>query len=99
MKPGSLVVCIRQPKANGHPDVKWLPVGDGKTIYTIREIDDGPEEPEPGAMFEEGVIGYNSVTGQEVGVFLSFLKEIQPPEEVSISALMEEVNEMELFAV
>lgn len=99
MKPGSLVVVIDQPEANGHPDIKWLPVGDSETIYTVRKIEESPDEQEPGVMFEEGFIGYNSFTGQEFGVFISFVKEIQPPEEVSISALMEEVNEMELFVV
>jgi len=98
MKPGSLVVIIKQPEAPGRPSVKWLPVGDGETIYTVRSIEEDDDEPEPGVLFEEGVIGY-SEDGSEYGVFISFVKEIQPPEEVSISALMEEVNEMELFAV
>lgn len=97
MKPGSLVVCIRPVETGGDPAVKWLPVGDNETPYIVRQIEtysDGAT----GVMLEEGVVGYDT-GGNEIGINIKLFREIQPPEEVSISALMEEVNEMELFAV
>lgn len=93
MKVGSLVVCIKTPIV---PDefkhfVKWLPVGDNETIYTIREIG------EAAAFLEEGVIGIDPDDGGECGIKLHLLREIQPP--MSLEGLMEEVEEFELFTV
>ena len=78
MKVGSLVVvkplgCVLG-NYNGI-DVKWLPTDDEKTIYTVREIDPYHIA---GAMFEEGIIGYD-VKGIEIQVRLEYLKEVQPP--------------------
>ena len=96
MKPGSLVVVIRPVNTGGDPGVKWVPVGDNETPYVVREIRECPTG--LGVMFEEGVIGLNP-DGSEWGLDIKLVREIQPPEEVSISALMEEVNEKELVAV
>mgnify|MGYP003463092310 CR=1 FL=1 len=95
MKPGSLVVVTEPVDATGFPGVEWLPVGDNETPYVIREIVEYPLG--TAVLFEEGVIGRDPKG--EIALSIEIVREIQPPEEVSISALMEEVNEIELFAV
>lgn len=99
MKEGSLVVVKKLPPIS--PVVKawveWLPVDDENTIYTIRELLE--ENGIPLARLEEGVIGINPINSLELAIELYILKEVQPPEEVSISTLMEEVSKRELFSV
>jgi hypothetical protein len=96
MKVGSIVVVIRPVDTAGNPDVRWLPVGDNKTLYVVRELVDFHGTPE--VLLEEGVIGFNP-NGSEISLKLHIVKEVQPPEEVSIENLMEEVNSRELFKV
>lgn len=100
MKVGSLVVCIKLGSIKISGQIKWLPIPDSNTEYTVREIthENPPYQHEIAVRLEEGIIGYNHYN-QELAMPIEFLKEVQPPEAVSIDALMEEVNEKELFAV
>jgi hypothetical protein len=96
MKVGSLVVCIEKLEAppDVAPYVKWVPIGDGETIYTVRAVDERVDM--TWLLFEEGCIGMMP-DGIEIHAHLPAFKEIQPP--MSLEALMSEVEEFELFSV
>lgn len=84
MKKGSLVVVkkgtINAASSNTLPYIKWLPIDDEETIYTIREI--VVYKQETGALLEEGIIGYSD-NGKEMAIEISYLIEIQPPMEIN----------------
>lgn len=100
MKIGSLVVIKTLPPVNEsvRPHIKWMPVQDENTIYTVRSIDKDHAGTEL-ALLEEGVLAIEPLTGIEYGIRTEYLREVQPPEAVSISLLMKEVNEKELFTI
>lgn len=87
MKPGSIVVVKPVPYGQWRPYIKWVPVQDENTPYMVRQIRD-EHEGEPGILFEEGVIGYTP-KGVELGIKMSYVKEILPPEDIA-----EEVEDM-----
>lgn len=100
MKAGSLVVVKKlNVPADWMQLVKWLPVDDEETVYTVREITEGVVDmgAETNAVLEEGTIGISPYDGREMGIKLPWLKEVQPP--MSLDELMEEVNSKELFKV
>lgn len=88
MKVGSIVV-VKPFEVNSllKSYIKWLPVGDEKTMYVIREIYNANEEGH-GARFEEGCIGTHP-NGTELGIELALLVEVLPP-----SPLCEEITEL-----
>lgn len=89
MKINSLVVIVKPlPKTTIPPFIKWLPVDDGIHVYTIRDIRVDPDTNEECVYFEEGCIGFCSEI--EVGLEISYVREIQPPEEVDVQQLVEE---------
>lgn len=59
--------------------IKWLPIQDESTVYTIRELD--PDQPHGivGVMFEEGVIGFRGK--REISLDSDFVREIQTPDD------------------
>lgn len=92
MKVGSLVVIkpyqhLRDVKAERILNYKilWCPVGDEKTIYTIRSINS-----QGSVALEEGIIGYNP-NGGEIYMRKDYVKEIQPP--ISSEEIAELVEE------
>ena len=91
MKIGSIVVILPMPAGYIKPEVKWLPAMDEKTPYMIRDIRFCLAGMFRYAVFEEGVIGHNLLTGNELGVPLSQLREILPPGEVKLEEILEEV--------
>lgn len=91
MKVGSLVVVKPLPPAISL--VVWEPKDDESTIYTIRGIVHCPVYIEDVAFFEEGVLGYNTM-GEELGIPLEWLREIQPPQD--LTELIEECLHMEV---
>lgn len=98
MKVGSLVV-IKPFEVNipyieelWNTKIKWLPVRDEKTIYTIRGIDS-----DIGVYLEEGIIGYNSHNNREISIRFSYVKEVQPP--ISSEEIAEIVNDAVLEAI
>jgi hypothetical protein len=91
MKIGSIVVVLPMKEGHVRPEVKWLPVMDEKTPYMIRDIGFCFASMSRYAVFEEGVIGHNFLTGTELGVPLSQLREILPPGEVKLEEILEEV--------
>lgn len=77
MKPDSLVVVLPFPKdPNIMQYVKWLPVEDEETIYTVRSIEE--ENGYERILFNEGVIGHLP-NEQEIGLYIKFVREVQPP--------------------
>ena len=83
--PTGLIVGSAQRTAQGFPTIiKWLPVQDEKTEYTIRRVfeNDG----DSWVLFEEGVIGTVIVGGvvEEIGLRIKFVREVQPPQEVQL---------------
>lgn len=97
MQVGSLVVCIEQLEAALYvaPYVKWVPVGDSETVYTVRKIERGIDG-RVWVLLEEGCIG-TLPSGEEIYAHQPAFKEVQPP--MSLGALMEEVDSFELFVV
>lgn len=95
MQVGSLVVHTRKPiiPEEYKDDIKWLPVADSETGYCVRGFSNDNKL----LYLEEGVIGTDPLDGEELGIAVKLFKEVQPP--MSLGALMEEVEEMELFAV
>lgn len=90
MKVGSIVVARKcEPDDEIKPFVKWLPVMDEKTPYTIRTIDVGSRSGALGATFEEGIIGETRAKGELIFP-LDYLREILPPEEISIESIIEQ---------
>ncbi len=76
MKVGSLVVILPyEPSAQLKQFIKWRPINDGKTIYTVRTLEGITDQ---GVVFEEGIMGYNHL-GIEIGIWIGVVKEIQPP--------------------
>lgn len=63
---------------------------DEKTPYVIRQIDKCLGTGKPIAYLEEGVIGHNSTTCSELGIFLEDLIELLPPESISIDEMIGE---------
>ena len=86
MKVGSLVVFIG---GRATDRVVWMPTVD--EVYTIRDIRQSPNYG-PYALLEEGVVGVHT-DGNEYGIALGCLREIQPPEEGK--ELIKEVNQIE----
>lgn len=72
-----------------HPDnipfVKWRPVCDEKTPYTVRACDGKC------ALLEEGIIGIHPLLNCEYGVNLEYLIELLPPENVEIEEIIKDV--------
>jgi hypothetical protein len=98
MKVGSLVVVKPLPPLKGEEVqyIKWIPVDDEETIYTVRGIRGDGDTSFIG--LEEGVVGY-APYGIELFISIVFFKEVQPPEEVAISELLEECFEREAFMI
>ena len=91
MKARSIVVVLPMGAGNYvRPEVKWLPVMDEKTPYMIRNIRFCLVTMTHYAVFEEGIIGYNFLTEDELGIPLSQLREILPPGEVKLEEILEE---------
>lgn len=78
MKVGSLVVFLGCNDLAKHTFI-WLPKPK-EDVITIRSFDHNPRFNETIAYFEEGIVGYNS-QGQEVGIPLRFLQEVQTKDE------------------
>jgi hypothetical protein len=95
MQVGSLVVHVRKPEIpERYKDcVKWLPIPDSETVYCVRALHNNGRV----IVLEEGVIGVDPLDGEEIAIIVELFKEVQPP--MSLTSLMEEVEEMELFAV
>jgi len=106
MKPGTIVVVLPLSLCPGTylaydgeiHDIKWLPVDNGSTLYVIRgvyEVDGIPS-----CTLEEGIIGKSIPGGGELGLNMKFVREVQPPEEISIQIsvdkMIEEVTPCEL---
>lgn len=95
MQNGSIVVVKKLPPTPEAVSrlVKWLPVDDERTPYVLRDGDD-----DFGEMIwrlEEGVIGYNPLTGEEWGLPTEFLVEVLPPEEnFNVEELVQELVEV-----
>ena len=89
MKPGSIVVVKKLPPESDFSNVKWLPVDDERTPYTLKN----PIYYNCMTFwtFEEGYIGTNS-DGIELGINKSFIREILPPGEIpeEIKEIIEE---------
>lgn len=77
MKPGSLVVIKKFTHLLApwlwKYDIKWNPVDDESTVYTIREVH------KEGCTFEEGIMGYNKFNSHEICLRQEYIVEIQPP--------------------
>lgn len=88
----SLVVCKEcEPNPDFLKQIKWMPVCDENTIYTIREVVKSWDPDIQGfticVLFEEGVIGIEQ-NGMEFAFPIAFCIEVQPP--MDIKALLEE---------
>jgi len=90
MKVGGIVVCLPIGTIDSTQAgfIKWLPVQDKNTPYTIRGIDKSPISGRRGVTFEEGVIGHNK-SGKELMFPIENIREILPPEDIA-----EEVEDM-----
>lgn len=97
MKPGSLVVISKMPPE--YRVCKWLPVQDEKTVYEVRKTE--PCICGCGRMdvfLQEGTLGDwppvkeipPSAWGLEVGIPVWYVREVQPPEEVNATEIVEE---------
>lgn len=86
MRIGSLVVVKPIQVINLKHFVRWLPVMDERTVYTIRDI--GPTW----ASLEEGIIGYLGT--KEIVISQDHLIEIQPP--MNLTELIKETEQLEL---
>lgn len=89
MEPGSLVVIKKELLDNIDdrifPFIKWLPINDEKTIYTIRGINEVKNQ----GVFcslEENIIGY--FENSELVINILFLIEIQKPLVIDINELI-----------
>jgi hypothetical protein len=84
MKIGSLVVVLPYTiNKEAAPRIQWMPVGDEKTVYTVRDIQPGkPHRDHNIIMFEEGVQGYNDL-GEEMGMLDIHVREVQSPDEMT----------------
>jgi hypothetical protein len=95
MKVGSLVVLLGGNQTTPELlkqfgwNVKWMPIADEKTIYTVREMVDIPHN-KPGIRLEEGIIGTDKL-GKELWWVREYAREIQPP--VSSEEIAELVEE------
>lgn len=89
MKPGSIVVVLPIGPTPPQYTIKWLPKDDEKTEYVIRSIHSTNT-----VTFEEGVIG--KCDNIELGLNIKFVREVQPPEEVDIQALLKESEQYSL---
>lgn len=91
MGPGSIVVVKKINIQQIDPCILsqiTLPVDDEKTPYMIRMIDKD-NDGDLCAIFEEFSMG--RIDGQEVGILLTYLIELLPPED--ISEMMSEIQE------
>lgn len=92
MEKGSLVVILPMhltfpvPLDTPLHKVDWVPEDNGETIYTIRDFTDGGDT----VLLEEHIIGYNKLTGQEIGVDLPHVIEIQKP--LDLTEIYEKTN-------
>lgn len=94
MQPGSLVVVLPYEEHIPEwlkPYLTWLPRGDEKTPYIVRAIGTCKECPKvETVIFEEGEMGRNPETGEEFGLDINYVREIQDPHEVDALELVEE---------
>ena len=79
MQVGSIVVVLKLPSPPPllKDFIKWLPVDDERTPYTLATI----AEHKPNKLsvtFEEGVIGY-APNGREIEMSSKYVREILPP--------------------
>jgi hypothetical protein len=97
MQVKSLVVCLRlEIHPENKPFVKWIPVADEKTIYTVRDIIPKSHiagHTEDGVYLEEGVVGFTPY-GYEITIPISWLREVQGPGELDLEAIMKEEEVM-----
>lgn len=94
MKNGSLVVvlplrhCLNE---DLKPLIKWLPIDDEKHEYVLKDVLKNPSDGDLCVRFEEGVIG--CYKGMELAIHISFVREVQPPEENFASDLLQQCVE------
>lgn len=96
MRSKSLVVVLplnkwREEALSNGWDIKWEPVDNEKEVYMLRDVKPCMNTGKMTAIFEEGIIAKNP-QGCELGINLEYLREIDEPDELNISALMEETN-------